>query len=420
LKTVIIGAGFAGMAAAHRLKKDYLILEKNLKPGGLCRTEIVNGFTFDYTGHFLHIRKKETQSFISDSVKVPMEKISRKSFIYSRGVYTGYPYQVNNYGLPYDVVGENLTGFIRAKMKGPASEKNFREWVLTALGKGIAENFMLPYNSKLWRYPLDKLTVKWLGRFVPNPGISEIMHGILPKGKENVGYNAFFYYPRFGGIESVITGIFQKVKKNTLLGCRVNRIDLKNKNLHYDSGHVMDYENIISTMPLKELLKVVNDRELNAYAKKLKATSVYSLNVGFKKRGDIGKHWVYVPEKEYPFYRIGFPSEVVESNVPDGYSSVFTEVSFNGSIPEGIDDRIIKGLLDMDIIKSKKDIVLTHPMVLKDAYVIYNEDREALIPVIKNKLESSGIYTAGRYGNWEYGSMEDAILQGFEMAEKVR
>jgi protoporphyrinogen oxidase len=305
-------------------------------------------------------------------------------------------------------------------MKGPASEKNFREWVLTALGKGIAENFMLPYNSKLWRYPLDKLTVKWLGRFVPNPGISEIMHGILPKGKENVGYNAFFYYPRFGGIESVITGIFQKVKKNTLLGCRVNRIDLKNKNLHYDSGHVMDYENIISTMPLKELLKVVNDRELNAYAKKLKATSVYSLNVGFKKRGDIGQHWVYVPEKEYPFYRIGFPSEVVESNVPDGYSSVFTEVSFNGSIPEGIDDRIIKGLLDMDIIKSKKDIVLTHPMVLKDAYVIYNEDREALIPVIKNKLESSGIYTAGRYGNWEYGSMEDAILQGFEMAEKVR
>jgi UDP-galactopyranose mutase len=420
LKTVIIGAGFAGISAGYKLQKDYTIIEKNLRPGGLCRTDIVNGFTFDYTGHFLHLRKKEAESFIMGSLKAPLKKIARKAFIYSQGVYTGYPYQVNNYGLPYGVVAENLTGFIRAKMKGPASTANFKEWILTALGTGIAKNFMFPYNSKLLRYPLDKLTIKWLGRFVPNPGIDDIMRGILPTGEENLGYNAGFYYPQSGGIETVVRGVFDRVKKNALLGSTVKKIDMKKKLLYYDSGHTMEYGSIISTMPLKELLKAVNDKELNSYITKLKATSVYSLNVGFKKHGSIGKHWVYVAEKNYPFYRIGFPSEVVESNAPKGFSSVFTEVSFKGMVPKGIDTKIIKGLLDMGIIKSKKDIVLTHPMVLKDAYVIYNEEREWILPAITKILEKNNIYTAGRWGNWEYSAMEDAILEGFEMGEKLK
>ncbi len=420
MKVVIIGAGLAGISAGHRLNKDYFIIEKNLKPGGLCRTDMVDGFTFDYTGHFLHIRSKETEKLIFSNVKVPLKKIARKSFIFSKGVYTGYPYQVNNYGLPYDTVAENITGFIRAKMAGPASQKNFKEWVSTALGEGIAKNFMFPYNLKLFKYPLDKLTVKWLGRFVPNPGISEIMHGIMPKGREDVGYNAHFYYPSKGGIETVVRGLFEKVKKNTLLGSTVNKIDIKRKIVYYDSGHEAPYSSLISTMPLKELLRVVNDRELNGYAKKLEATSVYSLNIGFKKSGPIGKHWVYVPEKEYPFYRIGFPSEITESNAPKGHSSVFTEVSYRGAAPKNIDNGIIKGLIGMGIIGSKRDITVKHAMILKDAYVIYNEEREWVLPAIKKILEKNNIHTAGRWGNWEYGSMEDAILEGLALGERLK
>src|ERR1035437_10134214 len=110
MKTIIIGAGFAGLSAGHRLKKDYLILEKNERPGGLCRTDIVDGFTFDYTGHFLHLRKPETKKFILENSEVPLKSISRKASIYSHGVYTGYPYQVNSFGLPAEIISENVTG----------------------------------------------------------------------------------------------------------------------------------------------------------------------------------------------------------------------------------------------------------------------------------------------------------------------
>jgi protoporphyrinogen oxidase len=58
-------------------------------------------------------------------------------------------------------------------------------------------------------------------------------------------------------------------------------------------------------------------------------------------------------------------------------------------------------------------------MILKDAYVIYNKEREKVLPILASALEKHGILLAGRWGKWEYSSMEDAIMEGFEAAEKA-
>ncbi|MBN1113886.1 MAG: NAD(P)-binding protein [Oligoflexia bacterium] len=418
MKTVIIGAGFAGIAAAYGLKKDFLILEKEGRPGGLCRTDVVKGFVFDYTGHFLHLRKPETAAFVMKNSKTPLKKISRKAFIYSHGVYTDYPYQVNNYGLPGDIAAENLAGFLRAKTKGAPSKESFKKWIYTTLGEGIAKNFMLPYNEKLWKYPLEKLTLEWMGRFVPSPSVDEVMQGIMPKGKSGVGYNAFFFYPEAGGIESVVKGLYGGAAQGSRLKAQVKKIDMKNRMVFYDGGKE-SYKSLISTMPLPSLVRLTGDKKMIKLASDLKATSVYCLNIGFKSKKKFNRHWVYVPESKYPFYRIGFPSEVVPGNAPAGCASVFTEVSFRGRPPKGIDAKIIKGLIDMGIIKDRKDIIAAHPMILKDAYVIYDKDRAHALPVLTRELEKRGIYLAGRWGRWEYSSMEDAIIEGFEAAKKA-
>jgi len=416
MKTVIIGAGFAGIAAAHRLKRDYLILEKEDRPGGLCRTDIVKGFAFDYTGHFLHLRKPEIIDFVLKNSGTDIKKIARKAYIFSHGVYTDYPYQVNNYGLPGEIVAENIIGFLSAKTKDKVSKENFLAWINTALGEGIAKNFMVPYNLKLFRYPLEKLTLEWMGRFVPSPSIDEVMQGIMPKGKGGVGYNASFYYPEKGGIESVVSGLYAGVAQGSKLNAQVVRIDTRKKIVYYAGGQE-SYESLISTMPLPELVKLTGDKKLIKLARVLRGTSVYCLNIGFKSKEKFNKHWVYVPESKYPFYRIGFPSEVVPGNAPAGYASAFTEASFTGRPPKGIDAKIIKGLMDMGIIKNKKDIIVKHPMILKDAYVIYNKERERVVPVLARELEKRGILLAGRWGKWEYSSMEDAIIEGFEAAD---
>ncbi|MFH1288587.1 MAG: NAD(P)-binding protein [bacterium] len=54
---IILGAGLTGLSAAYHLNTNYHIFEKEDEVGGLCRSHIVNGFSFDYTGHLLFFKK---------------------------------------------------------------------------------------------------------------------------------------------------------------------------------------------------------------------------------------------------------------------------------------------------------------------------------------------------------------------------
>lgn len=419
MKTLIIGAGFAGLSAAHALRGKCEVIEAAGRPGGLCRTETAGGFVFDYTGHLMHLRDAAVKDFILNNTPVKMNLLERRAFIYSHGTYTGYPYQINNYGLPPETVEENLRGFLRAKSASKPAVKSFLSWINTALGGGIAKNFMVPYNSKLWKYPLDKMTLEWMGRFVPSPSVEDVLDGLLPKGRQGAGYNAGFYYPETGGIEAVIKGIFEGVKGCVTLNERAAYIDMAKKIVYTDKGE-RPYERLISTMPLKELLKITGRPEYAGYAEKLKAVNVYCLNLGFRLKKKIDMSWVYVPEKKHPFYRVGFPHNFSPHNAPENMGSVFAEVSYNGAKPPAdIDKKIISGLISMGIIESRADIAAFLPMTLPGAYVIYDRQRREILDKVVPELETAGIFLAGRYGRWEYSSMEDAVLEGFEAAKKA-
>src|SRR5206468_9068666 len=54
---VIIGAGLAGLSTAYHLRgRECVVLEKAEGPGGLAGSRRAGAFTFDYTGHLLHLR----------------------------------------------------------------------------------------------------------------------------------------------------------------------------------------------------------------------------------------------------------------------------------------------------------------------------------------------------------------------------
>ncbi|HDQ25906.1 MAG TPA: hypothetical protein ENN43_04070 [bacterium] len=418
MRTIIIGAGFAGLTAA-RFLKDFLVLEKEGRPGGLCRTEVKAGFTFDYTGHLMHLRDKKASAFILKNSRCKMLKLNRKSYVFSRGVYTDYPYQTNNRGLPPAVIAENLTGLLEAERIKKKDTRDFKRWALSVFGGGICRNFIFPYNGKLWRRPLEKLTVNWMGRFLPGARVEDYVRGLGGSWKKEEGYNASFYYPERGGIESVIKGLARGLESRIRLNAAVKRVDLK-KRVVYTAGSAFEYDRLISTMPLKELALITGDKRLAADAKKLSAVSVYCLNVGYKERTKHGMHWIYVPEKKYPFYRAGFPSNFSKYNAPEGCASAFAEVSYNAAEPKGVEAKVINGLLDMGIMESRRDIMVKLPMRLKGAYVVYDRAREAAVSGIKAELKKHGVITASRWGNWEYSSMEDAVIEGMEAAEEAK
>ena len=420
-KVVIIGAGLTGLSTAFHLEQqgffDYLIFEQEADHGGLCRSVRKDGFTFDYTGHFFHSNCSKTRQFLSGLMQsAPLYNHTRKSYIYSQKTYTPYPYQTNLWGLDPETIIECITGFVQRK---PAKKNaNFDTWVNTHFGTGFAKHFFFPYQEKIFDYPIHKLRTGWVGS-VPQTTLEDILKGALQERDiHSIGYNAQFWYPKAGGIDHLIQAFGNALKNTIYKNCCALSIDATKKTVTLSDGHIEPYEHLVSTMPLNNCLRCIG---MHKEAKKLLCNRIININLGIKREELSQKHWIYYPEKQYPFFRIGLPY-TLGSMAPAGCSSLSIEIAtMADQTPRKIKDisneaiRAVQKLFNFN----KQDIVTEQILLLPHAYVIYNAWREKHIDALLAHLDSQSIYSIGRYGAWKYSSMQDAIQDGQLMADKI-
>jgi len=427
-RIVIIGAGLAGLGTAyglqrHQKKYSVTLLEKEDRPGGLCRTVQKDGFFFDQTGHLLHFQNQQFKKFVMRILSNQLVERQRNSWVYSHNVYTHYPFQANLYGLPPDVVTECLYRYCEAFFGShPRKIKTFEDWIIASFGSGIAKNFMIPYNTKLYKRHPSKLTPDCAGRFIPRPDLLQVIRGAVSGDTDNLGYNATFFYPKQGGIETLIQAIAHEVQ-----GLRTKRevqtIDLKNKKVATFMGETYDFDFLVSTIPLPQLVRMLGKtpQRIREAAQSLKYVSVLNINLGIK--GLIKeKHWIYIPEDRYVFYRIGFAHNFVEGMAPPGCSSIYTEISYKPSERPNVDGtvrRVISDLIAMRIIRSQKDVISRMVIDIPYAYVIFDRFRNQALRIIQSFLIERGIFSIGRYGRWEYKSMEDSFMDGMAAAQEL-
>src|SRR2546425_10315410 len=102
---VILGGGLTGLSAAYHLRPlRALVPEREREAGGLARTRVEAGFTFDCTGHLLHLRDPEIKGLVDRILPGAFATHERRALIHSKGVLTAYPFQANLHGLPAAVV----------------------------------------------------------------------------------------------------------------------------------------------------------------------------------------------------------------------------------------------------------------------------------------------------------------------------
>jgi protoporphyrinogen oxidase len=437
-RVVILGGGLAGLSALWHLQKagyeNCFLFEKESRIGGLTRSETVNGFTFDYTGHLLHFRDESIRKLVMELLGDNIHYVARNSWIFSKGVYTRYPFQTNLHGLPPDVIKECILGFVQATANGhrdgatsagsmSTSEfQNFEEWIYSTLGSGIARHFMLPYNEKLWTVPLKELTCEWMGRFVPGTSLEQILDGALSDQSGNIGYNASFGYPLRGGIEA-LPRAFANSLRNVYSGFEVSQVDLEAKRMTFLNREQTDFDVLVSSMPMPALMKAAcrvptSIRKANDL---LRFTSVYNVNLGVD-RVVSDKHWIYFPEPEFIFYRVGFAHNFSPHQSPPGCSSIYAEVAYSPWKP--IDKRQTTEQVKQDLIRSgiltSQDRLMSQLCLdIPCAYVLYDQRHRENVGLIRSYLERCGVRIIGRYGSWEYSGMEDAIRQGKTVAEEL-
>jgi UDP-galactopyranose mutase len=352
-----------------------------------------------------------------------------------KGISVTYPFQANLGVLQKEVVRECLLGFIKSLLESRGEKTgsrkmkkgDFHSWIIETLGEGIARHFMIPYNQKMWHVGLEEMTDDWVGWSVPKPTLEEVLDGVLGIQGSTFGYNAEFYYPAEGGIESVPKALFDEIVRFTdpLLAMEVKKIDLDRRLIYMNDGKSLGYTQLISTIPLPVLLKKAErlSPSTSKAGRNLRSVGVMLFNIGLSRPPETDLHWIYLPEKNYPFFRAGVYSNFSKSLVPRGCGSLYVEVSYpTGKKPDQgkLLKQVLDGLMDARLISDEKDVATINVQDMAYGYVIFDHYRRANLQGILSELESKGVYSIGRYGAWDYLTMEGAILQGKSLAERLR
>jgi protoporphyrinogen oxidase len=349
----------------------------------------------------------------------------RESWVFSHGVYTRYPFQANTYGLPAEVVKDCVLGLVEAQSAPRRRLRSFEDWILATFGRGIAEHFMLPYNTKLWTVPPSRMCHEWTSFRVPRPRLDEVLDGALREQPKQFGPNAQFLYPRKGGIGAIAEALAPRVG-GLELGKRVVGIDLRRKAAVTESGETFPFSKLISTAPLPSLVGMMRDAPaaVKEAARNLMYNKVLVVNLGIDRDKMTFRHWVYYPEKQYPFYRASFPSELAPGMAPPGKSSVTVEISSPGRRPAaaGGRERVVDGVIDALAstgLFGKDEVEVRDVRLMDPAYVIYDHAHRRNVSVIHRFLRKKGIIPAGRFGEWEYLNMDHALISGKLAAEEA-
>lgn len=432
MKTTILGAGLTGLCIRYFLSQKGMgaeVLEKNSECGGLCRSLERDGFTFDYGGsHIIFSKDNDILDCMTGLLGDNKIKNKRNTKILFKGRYIKYPFENGLSDLPKQDNFECLYYFIQnliREERNTVNPKNLKEWCYQTFGKGIAEKYLIPYNEKIWNFPSEKIGLEWVER-IPNPPLEDVIKSSLGTETEGYIHQLYFYYPKKGGIQSLIKSLVERSTGKINTDFKVSKIRRDDKKwIVSDGTHEKMCDRIISTIPLPNLVHALNDVPddvLNA-ADDLKYNSIITVMLGLnRKSNDLS--WLYIPEKDILPHRVSFPSNYSPYVAPKGKSSVLAEITCDAEdeIWKMEDEKLIEHTVD-DLSKleilHKPDVCFEAVKRIKYAYVVNDLDYQRNIKIVRNYVESIGINTVGRFSEFEYLNMDACMRHAMDFVKRV-
>lgn len=409
-ETLVVGAGVSGLAFAQALRDDdYLLVEAADEVGGYCRSVRRRGFVWDYSGHFFHFRHPEIEAeLVSRIGPSRVRRVNRCSKVLYKRRLIDFPFQRNINQLDHDDFLACLNGL---GSRDTAEPSDFKQLLYARFGAGICEQFLVPYNEKVYATELGRLDVEAMGRFFPQADRDSILAGLGAPSPPT--YNSTFIYPEGGAAEFVRALQHTVPPSRTLLDEPVVRIDLR-RHLAHTTRRTIRYDSLVSSMPLPRLLTITglpHERELYTHNK------VLVFNLGFDRKGPADVHWIYVPDRTVSFYRVGFYDNIW----PAERMSLYVEIGCRADEaldPAALDRRRARALTDLERtgILDGHRLVASHHVVLNPAYVHVTRASQQDVVEQRAALAARGVHTLGRYGTWTYCSLEDNIVEARKLA----
>jgi protoporphyrinogen oxidase len=438
-KIVIIGAGPTGLGAAYRLHElgyeDWTLYEKSDYVGGhSCSHVDEHGFVWDEGGHVIFSHYPYFDKLVDDMLGKEENHLIRESWIVKGDSWIPYPFQNNLRYLPKAMQVSCLLGAARAAANGKAQESaNFRDWTLATFGEGIAEEFMFPYNSKVWTTPLEQMSKSWIAERVATVDFRRLLENVLYERDDNGwGPNSKFRFPKYGGTGEIYRRMVKRFPGKIKTGKELAEVDDRQRRVSFADGSGDTYDVLISTGPLDLLTGMLASKDGNLIdaAGDLKHNNLMVIGLGIEKKIETGKCWIYFADPEMPCYRATYFSHYSAFNVPGGdterYSSLMCEVSYKvGESPDPakVTDQILAGLVRSGMLEQgdRKHIVSRYHRCVPYSYPIPTIERDRGLSVLQPAMMERGIYSRGRFGAWRYeiGNMDHSVMMGVEAVNHI-
>ena len=397
----IIGAGMSGTAFGRLLQmsgeENFILLERNDEPGGLCRSQAVNGHVVDTGGgHFLCTKFEEVYRFVfSHMPREAFNRFGRVSKIKLGEATIDYPLESNIWQLPPEQCADYLMSVLaNGESRGLPVPRSFEEWIRWKLGDRVAEKYMLPYNRKVWGLEAAEMDVDWLHK-IPRMDVREIVLACLRRHADagKMPSHGEFYYPREGGFQRVFDAILAPLADRVQRGTGVSMIER-----HPDGGLILEgrfwAKRVVNTAPWAALRESpFLSGEVQASLERLKHSSlVVSLH---EKASDTDAHWCYEPSMELRHHRDFFIHNYAPHSAENGIMRETNLKRWDG--PRGALNHF------------RNDY----------AYPIPSLGWAGAIADVLARAEAEGIFGLGRWGQWQYFNSDVCIHEAMRLAVRL-
>ncbi len=308
---VILGAGFAGLTAAHFLKRNnvpVVLYEAGNRIAGLAKSfHDPDGFTYDFGAHFVTNRLAKAVG-VADKCRTVKH--------YAETVWLNG----KSYSHPF--------GLMRIpRMTGSGVISKLKSLTDNSETESAADWFRLNYGTNLANEVAIPLTEAWSGAKAEDlsPAVGDgIASGIgrtlwlklasrFTGRAVSCGYsreqpekaNVYHVYPE-GGIGTLCRKLAENMNGTIQLESPVEKIVVEDKKAVgvYVNGKFQEASAVISTAPIHILGKIVEGTDHVVHFKNFRYRPMIFVNLRLKGRGLLPDVVTWTPEDEYPFFRL--------------------------------------------------------------------------------------------------------------------
>jgi protoporphyrinogen oxidase len=450
--TIIIGAGPAGLAAAHGLTRDHRpcrILERDEAPGGLSRTLVHRGWRADLGGHRFFSRNRRIVELWQ--AMLPPDQLPsrpRASSIYYNGTFFGYPLRPLEVlrALGPGAATAAVASYLLRQLHPIRPEERFDAWVRNRFGDRLYEIFFRDYTRKVWgREPAD-IDAAWARQRIRTLTLGGALRNALGLDRRHAATSLIeqFTYPRLGPGQMYEAMAERAIAAGAILSCRhrARRIHWHADNgpdrlrvravLAESPGGTLELpcDAVVSSMPIDELVLALDPPpppSILAAAKALAYRSFISVNLIYEDRPAIPDQWLYLNSPDLTAGRCQLYHNWSPDMVPPGNGGAclgFEYFCTEGDSLWNLPEDQLRALAEADaarlpFLRGLRPVDGFVGRYAK-AYPCYFDGYAAALAEIRGFLAHfENLIPVGRYGQFRYNNMDHAIETGLLAARRI-